>query len=165
MIIRKEIKDDNELYLWFNGKLIYKRWLNQGYSKVFDHFAWGKYTDQSITDFDLEKTPPLIHIKTYIELISAENGGRKNGISSGYRPNHVFEYQTDGRFEFSYVGDIQIENDKILEPGEKGIVTVRFLTHQPNEKHLNIGRKWFIHEGPNLVAKAEILGIKFPKTD
>ena len=57
MIIKKEITDDNEFYLYFNGKLIYKKWLDQGYSKVFDHFAWGKYTENSITDFDLEETP------------------------------------------------------------------------------------------------------------
>ncbi len=50
MIIRKEIKDDNELYLYFNGKLIYKRWLNLGYSKVFDRFAYGKDTFISITE-------------------------------------------------------------------------------------------------------------------
>ena len=165
MVIKKEIKDDNELYLWFNGKLIYKRWLNQGYSKVFDHFAWGKYTDQSITDLDLDETPPLIHIKANIELISSENGGRKNGISSDYRPNHVFEYQTNGQFEYSFIGDIQIENNRILKPGEKGVVTVRFLTHQPIDKYLNIGRKWWIHEGARKIGEAEILGIEFPKTE
>ncbi len=48
-MLRKEIKDDNELYLYFNNKLIYKRWLNQGYSKVFDRFAYGKDTFMSIT--------------------------------------------------------------------------------------------------------------------
>ena len=48
-MIRKEIKDDNELYLYFNGKLIYKRWLDQGYSKVFDLTAYGKDTFLSIT--------------------------------------------------------------------------------------------------------------------
>ena len=49
-MLRKEIKDDNELYLYFNDKLIYKRWLNQGYSKVFDRFAYGKDTFLSITE-------------------------------------------------------------------------------------------------------------------
>ena len=49
-MLRKEIKDDNELYLYFNDKLIYKRWLNQGYSKVFDRFAYGKHTSISIAE-------------------------------------------------------------------------------------------------------------------
>jgi hypothetical protein len=48
--IRKEIKDDNELYLYFNDKLIYKRWLNYGYSKVFDKMAYGKDTFVSIIE-------------------------------------------------------------------------------------------------------------------
>ncbi len=50
MIVRKEIKDDNELYLYFNDKLIYKRWLNYGYSKVFDKTAYGKDTFVSIIE-------------------------------------------------------------------------------------------------------------------
>lgn len=50
MMIKKEIKDDNELYLYFNGKLIYKRWLNLGYSKVFDKMAYGKDTFVSIIE-------------------------------------------------------------------------------------------------------------------
>lgn len=50
MIIRKEIKNDNELYLYFNGKLIYKRWLNYGYSKVFDRMAYGRDTFVSIIE-------------------------------------------------------------------------------------------------------------------
>ncbi|TVZ55309.1 barstar (barnase inhibitor) [Lutibacter sp. Hel_I_33_5] len=50
MIIRKEIKDDNELYLYFNDRLIYKRWLNDGYSKVFDKMAYGKDTFVSIIE-------------------------------------------------------------------------------------------------------------------
>lgn len=50
MIVRKEIKNDNELYLYFNDKLIYKRWLNYGYSKVFDKIAYRKDTFVSIIE-------------------------------------------------------------------------------------------------------------------
>lgn len=49
-MLRKEIKNDNELYLYLNNKLIYKRWLDLGYSKVFDRFAYGKHTVLSITE-------------------------------------------------------------------------------------------------------------------
>jgi hypothetical protein len=35
MAIFKKIEND-ELYLYMNGNLIYKRWLNTGQSKVFD---------------------------------------------------------------------------------------------------------------------------------
>jgi len=43
-----EETEDNELYVYMNGKLIYKRWLNTGQSKVFDIMAYDKYTLKSI---------------------------------------------------------------------------------------------------------------------
>jgi len=156
MIIRKEIKDDNEFYLWFNGKLIYKKWLNQGYSKVFDHFAWGKYTETSFTDFDLENTPPFFHVLAEFQLYKTEDGGRETGIKSGYRPNHVFEYDSKGDINYTFIGDINFDNTDLMMPGETLDVKVRFLTHQPIEKYLCIGEKWWIHEGPRKIGQAEI---------
>ena len=165
MIIRKEIKDDNELYLYFNGKLIYKRWLNLGYGKVFDTHAFGKYTDYSITDFDLDETPELVHVKARLTLVPTEEGGRKTGISSGYRPNHAFEYQTNGQFKYAYMGDIQFNKNDLILPGETEEVLVRFLSRQPIDEYMDIGRKWWIHEGARKIGEAEILGIEFPKTE
>ena len=165
MIIRKEIKDDNELYLYFNEKLIYKRWLNLGYGKVFDTHAFGKYTDYSITDFDLDKTPEMIHVKARLTLVPTEQGGRKNGIVSGYRPNHVFEYQSNGQFKYAYMGDIQFDQTEWIKPGETKEVLVRFLSRQPIDEYMDIGRKWWIHEGPNKIGEAEIIGIEFPESE
>lgn len=54
MAYHKEIKGD-ELYLYMNGKLIYKRWMKTGQSKVFDKMAYDKYTLVSITDSTLRK--------------------------------------------------------------------------------------------------------------
>lgn len=162
MIIRKEIKDDNELYLYFNGELIYKRQLNLGYGKVFDTHAFGKYTDYSITDFDLEETPELIHVKTNFKLLTTEEGGRETGFKSGYRPNHVFEYETNNQLKYTYVGDIQLGKEDIMLPGETKEVIVRFLSIQPIDEYLDIGRKWWIHEGPRLIGEAEIIDVEFP---
>lgn len=49
MAIIKVLRD-HEFYLYMNGKLIYKKWLNHGYSKVFDVMAYDKFTLTSITD-------------------------------------------------------------------------------------------------------------------
>lgn len=49
----KVITKDKELYLYFKGKLIYKKWLETGQSKIFDVMAYDKYTLASITE---EKT-------------------------------------------------------------------------------------------------------------
>lgn len=161
MNIRKEIKDDNEFYLWFDGQLIFKKWLNQGYSKVFDRGAWGKYTDYSITDFDLEETPPFFEVKSQLHLFQTTEGGRSKAIENGYRPDHVFEYEETGSFKYAFIGDIQLDGLGKLKPGEEANVTVRFLTHQPIEQHLEIGKRWWIHEGERKIGVATIVSIKF----
>lgn len=51
MAYKKVIKGD-ELYLYMNGKLIYKKWFNTGVSKVFDLQAYDKYTLKSIRDLE-----------------------------------------------------------------------------------------------------------------
>lgn len=43
-----EEKKENELYIFMNGKLIYKKWLKTRQSKVFDVMAYDKYTLKSI---------------------------------------------------------------------------------------------------------------------
>lgn len=161
MNIRKEIID-HEFYLYFNGKLIYKKWFDLGYSKVFDRGAWDKYTSYSITDFDLEETPPFFEIKSNLKLIETINGGRKTSIQNGYRPDHVFEYEKSGIIKYAFIGDIQLGSLKELNPGEQAKVSVRFLTHQPIEQYLKIGNKWWIHEGPIKIGTGEILDINFP---
>ncbi len=163
MIIKKEIKDNNEFYLWFNGKLIFKKWLNDGNSKVFDRMAWSRYTERSITDFDLEETPPLYHVTCTLTVLSKEDGGmRTTPIYSGYRPDHVFEYESNGRMLYAFIGDIQFDTKSEIQVGETKIVVVRFLAKQPIEKYLDIGRKWWMHEGPNKIGEAEIIKVELP---
>ncbi len=55
MLVHKEIIG-NELYLYMNGKLIYKRWLKTGDSKVFDIMAYDKYTLVSYRDNNSNKS-------------------------------------------------------------------------------------------------------------
>ena len=49
MAYTKETKD-NQLYVYMNGKLIYKKWLATRQSMVFDKMAYTKYTLKSITE-------------------------------------------------------------------------------------------------------------------
>ena len=55
MSIFKEVTENNELYLYMNGKLIYKKWLLTGQSKVFDVMAYDKFTLKSITEESIKK--------------------------------------------------------------------------------------------------------------
>lgn len=156
MAILKKI-EGNELYLYMNGKLIYKRWLDTGQSKIFDVMAYDKYTLTSIRDLEYENNGGLLTIKAILKLKSTEEGGRQTGFISGYRPNHVFEYNDKGQLLQTYIGDIVFQDKPTIEPGEEREVTVRFLMNQPIEKYLNKGRVWWIHEGDSQIGQAEII--------
>lgn len=49
-------------------------------------------------------------------------------------------------------------------PGETKEVLIRFLSRQPIDEYLDIGRKWWIRESARKIGEAEIIGIEFPKT-
>ena len=156
MAILKKI-EGNELYLYMNGNLIYKRWLDTGQSKVFDVMAYDKYTLTSIRDLEYENNGGLLSVKAKLKLNTTEEGGRQTGIISGYRPNHVFEYNDNGQLLQTYIGDIIFEGKPTIDPGEEREVTVRFLINQPIERYLEKGRIWWIHEGPKQIGQAEII--------
>lgn len=156
MAIFKKVEDD-ELYLFMNGKLIYKRWLKTGYSKVFDVMAYDKYTLTSIRDLEYENPGGLLSIPASITLLPTEEGGRNIGIISGFRPDHIFGYQQNKEWLQKFIGDIVFEGNEMIHPGETREVTVRFLLNQPIEKYLAKGRTWYLQEGGRLVGKAIVL--------
>ena len=159
MAIFKKI-ENNQLHLYINGSLVYKRWFDTGESKVFDVMAYDKYTLTSIRDLEYENSPSsLILVEAEITLKTTQQGGRKTGFISGYRPNHVFEYSVDGNFLQTFIGDIIFEDQSTIEPGETKIVTIRFLLNQPIEKYLSKGRKWWIHEGLKVIGEARITSL------
>lgn len=159
----KELTDDNELLLYQNGQLIYKRWLNTGQSKVFDVMAYDKYTYASITDLDIKDSKHLIKINAILKLTSTNSGGRRAGIVSGYRPNHVFEHNEHGEMVEAFIGDVQFEQPVTIEPGEEQRVLVRFLLSQRIERFLEPDREWFIHEGPNQIGTGKIIDFQLPE--
>ncbi len=88
-----------------------------------------------------------------------EDGGRKSGFISGYRPNHVFELPENSRDLRTYIGDIIFNDVGLFEPGETKIVTVRFLNTPLIEKYINVGQKWFINEASRTLGYGEIIEI------
>jgi hypothetical protein len=80
MATLKKIEGD-ELYLYMNGKVIYKRWLKTGHSKVFDLMAYDKYTLLSITEGDIDIQPEVIDylFSHYTHLMTlAEKDAHRN---------------------------------------------------------------------------------------
>lgn len=100
-----------------------------------------------------------ITVKAELTLYFTEKGGRKTGINTLYRPNHVFEYlPNSNNFPTTYIGQIDF-NEKSIFPGETKIVEVEFLKHQNIAELLNIGRVWWIHEGSRKIGEAKVLEI------
>lgn len=101
----------------------------------------------------------LIIVKAKITMKTTEDGGRKSGFVSGYRPNHVFELPDELQNLTTYIGDIVFEDEKLFEPGQTKIVSVRFLNTPLIEKYINIGQKWFINEASRTLGYGEIIEI------
>lgn len=155
LAIEKHIEGD-EFYLYMGGKLIYKRWLKTGVSKVFDLMAYDKYTYTSVMDIDC-KGIDIICLKAKNKMRITSEGGRKTGFASGYRPNHVFNHEQEGIWNESFMGDIVFDYSELIYPGEERIVAVRFLCYSSIEKYMNIGREWYIYEANKLIGTGQIL--------
>jgi len=100
-----------------------------------------------------------IIIKAKITFKTTEEGGRKTGVKSGYRPNHVFEKTDNIKLLRTYMGEIKFDNEESIQPGETNIVTVRFLKNPEIEKYMRVGQIWYIYEVPKLIAEGEIIEI------
>jgi translation elongation factor EF-Tu-like GTPase len=102
-------------------------------------------------------TDDLIIVKAKITMKTTEEGGRQSGLKSGYRPNHVFELPDHIRNLKTYIGDIQFDDQELIQPGETKTVTVRFLKIPGIEKYLHVGQKWLINEAARTLGVGEIL--------
>jgi translation elongation factor EF-Tu-like GTPase len=100
-----------------------------------------------------------IVIKAKITFKSTEEGGRKTGIKSGYRPNHAFEKPVNIKLLRAYIGEIIFDYKEFIQPGETNDVTVSFLKVPEIEKFMKVGQKWFIYEPPILIAEGELIEI------
>lgn len=100
----------------------------------------------------------LVAVKAKLRLRTTDEGGRRSGIKAGYRPNHVFEYDNKGNLLTTYIGEITFDKEWI-QLGDEEVVTVRFIRQRSIDKYLNVGQKWWIHEGPHLVGDAEIMEV------
>lgn len=129
--------ENNELYVYQNGILIYKKWLETGYSKVFDLVAYDKYTLVSYNDTTYKSANSLIVVEAELELKPTVEGGRKTGFISGFRPNHVFEHKPEEVLQ-TFIGDIIFNDWYTIEPGEKKMQQSDFLTPQNSTNTCNL---------------------------
>ena len=95
-----------------------------------------------------------ISVIARLDMLSADSGGRKSAVISGYRPNHVFEHV--GNRLAASAGDIFFDGEPIL-PGQERTVTVQFHDQAAVKEYLSVGREWWVYEGWHLVGEAEII--------
>jgi translation elongation factor EF-Tu-like GTPase len=105
---------------------------------------------------DRDPQPPVV-VRAILRLLRTEEGGRRTGVRSGYRPNHNFGGPDDPEF---YIGQIDFESGDIIEPGDSRKVVVRFISGPGLREKLQVGRSWRIQEGYRLVGEATVLEVR-----
>lgn len=86
-------------------------------------------------------------------MLSTEDGGRKNPIYSGYRPNHNFGDETNRSMQ---MGQVELLSTAELFPGKEAIAKIEFVVHEGFPFPIKEGVKWKLQEGPRVVAHAEM---------
>ena len=101
--------------------------------------------------------PPII-VRAALRLLHTEEGGRQSALRSAYayRPNHNFGGPDDREF---YVGQIDLGPDGHIEPGDSREVIVWFVPGPGLLEKLQVGRRWRIQEGGQLVGEATVLEV------
>jgi hypothetical protein len=102
----------------------------------------------------------IIYVTASIRLRTTAEGGRSTPIASGYRPNHVFEPFSNPKFIRAWMGEIRFSDVPLIFPGEPHLVEVLFVKFNMIERFMQVGRKWWIHEGPKLIGEGEIISIE-----
>lgn len=106
----------------------------------------------------------VIIVKAKISLKSAAEGGRHEGLYTGFRPNHVFEMPKEGENLCTFVGEVQFTEKEKLLPGESVIATVTFIDFPILRPYIKPGQKWFINQAITTFGYGEILEIiEMPK--
>lgn len=91
-----------------------------------------------------------------VHFIATEEGGRREGVRRGYRPNHNFGPPEHRSF---YIGALDVAEGDVIAPGEMRRLRIIFLGGKGLHGNLVPGRTWRIQEGAKLVATARIVEV------
>jgi len=94
-----------------------------------------------------------IEVEAVVSLLPSSESGRDKGITSGYRPNHNFGGPENIEMR---MGQITVENDEWIEPGESKPVKIQFVMPEGYVMDLAPDLIWRIQEGGRLVGKGKI---------
>lgn len=91
-------------------------------------------------------------IEVEMTFLTTEEGGRKNPVWSGYRPQFHYDGQDwDAAHEY-----IEVQS---VRPGDTIKAYLRFFNPQNHSGKLHVGQKFLIREGSRTVAQGHITQI------
>jgi hypothetical protein len=96
-------------------------------------------------------------IEAEVILFTSEQGGsRKQGVVSGYGPNHLVkqDYLTSGFHRY-----IDFEEGELVPLGKKVLTWIKFITPEYYPETLKVGQIVRIQEGGRFVGEAKVLSI------
>lgn len=99
------------------------------------------------------RPPRQPDVEALVSFLPSEQGGRRNGALSGYRPCHLVrpDYLTSGQHEY--------KSKAVVMPGESAETEIWFLAPEQYPHCLAVGDDIRIQEGSRLVGHAKILKI------
>ena len=93
-----------------------------------------------------------------IYFLSSEEGGRRSGVASGYRPQHDFQHPKGWHNDASH----HYPDRNSVEPGETVKAIISLLVPERNSGRLYVGMPFTIYEGARLVGRGTIKEILNP---
>lgn len=93
---------------------------------------------------------PKADVKALVSLLPIEKGGRKNGASDGYRPQHLVADNILISGVHTYL------NNGYVLPGTSSLALIKFIAPENHPNCLWIGKVINLQEGSRIIGYAEI---------
>ncbi|GAB5536374.1 MAG: hypothetical protein Rubg2KO_26230 [Rubricoccaceae bacterium] len=98
-------------------------------------------------------------LEAEIYLLTMEEGGRRSGVTSGYRPDHNFERKAPGELNGALH---EYPDGGTLDLGETKHARLWLLAPEMNEGRLYEGMEFTAQEGARVVARGRITRVLTP---
>ncbi len=94
-------------------------------------------------------------VRAKLYLLRTEEGGRRSGVSTGYRPGVFFGPTEDG----GYDGHLVIEGHETINPGEEYSVRIEFLRPDLIPSFVRPNTPFRVQEGGWVVGRGTVLEV------
>lgn len=99
------------------------------------------------------------NIKAKISLLPTDLGGRQNPVATGYRP--ALAFNTAQHFS----GEIELLDQKQLNPGDSGSVFIRLIPAKHIRKNLKSNDAFTLNEGSKAIGSGIIVSAEIVSSE